>query len=359
VKNISVRLRRIWKFVKRENLHRLLVFIGGAILISTIGIVIVEPDVSPINALWWSIVTLTTVGYGDISPVTLGGRLIAVMIMFFGIGLLGMLSATLASMLVEKKFKEERGMGSYTFENHVIICGWNHRARVIVKELRADLKTAESPIVLVADLQQKPLNDDRLFFIQGEADAETLGRANLAHADTAIVLGDDALETGARDAKVILSTLTIESLNPAVYTIVELVDANNVQHCKRANADEVIVSGELSSALISRAAVNHGVTRVVSELLSAQYGQELYKLPPPVSLVKKNFLDILIQMKQQYHCLVVAIENGHTGELLSNPPVDYQLGEHDQLILIAGKRPQFNTSSTESRDVKHEDRKPL
>ena len=331
--------RRAWNFAKRENLHRLCLLIGIVILISTIGILILEPDITALNALWWTIVTLTTVGYGDISPASLGGRVIAVFIMFFGIGLLGMLSATLASVLVEKKLKEHRGMNSYTFEKHVIVCGWNHRARVIVKELRADLKTVEAPVVLIADLQQKPLDDDLLYFIQGEVDNETLTRANLAQADTVIILGDDRAEISARDAKTVLTTLAVESINPNAYTIVELTNADNVQHCKRAKADEVIVSGELSSALISRAALNHGVTRVVSELLSAQYGHELYKLPAPASVLGKSFLEVLTFMKQQYQCLVVAIEKESSGDLLSNPPVDYQLEEEDALILIAAKRP--------------------
>lgn len=333
--------RRACFFLRRENLHRLCAAIGIVILISAIGILILEPGMSPVDALWWTIVTLTTVGYGDISPASVGGRIIAVFIMFFGIGLLGMLSATLASVLVEKKLKEQRGMSSYTFEKHVIVCGWNHRSRVIVKELRTDLKTAEAPIVLIADLPQKPLDDNLLYFIQGEVDNETLERANLAQADTVIILGDDRVEVSVRDAKVVLTTLAVESINPDAYTIVELTSADNVQHCKRAKADEVIVSGELSSALISRSALNHGVTRVVSELLSAQYGHELYKLSAPALVVGKNFLEVLTLMKQQHQCLVVAIEKQDNGELLSNPPVEYQLEEGDELIFIAAKRPEL------------------
>ncbi len=337
--NPSSIFQRAWNFATRENLHRLCGLVGIVICISTIGILLLEPDMSPINALWWTIVTLTTVGYGDISPESLGGRVIAVCIMFSGIGLLGMLSATLASVLVEKKIQDNRGMSSYTCENHVIICEWNYRARVIIKELRADLKTAEAPIVLIADLPETPLADDLLYFVQGDVNTETLVRANLAQADTAIILGDDRVEATARDAKSVLTTLTVESLNPAVYTIVELVSLDNVQHCKRAKADEVIVSGEVSSALMSRAALNHGVTRVVSELLSAQYGHELYKLPAPASVQGKQFLDVLTTLKQQHHCLVVAIETPENGELLSNPPVDYILKKGDALVVIAAKRP--------------------
>jgi voltage-gated potassium channel len=60
------------------------------------------------NALWWTFVTITTVGYGDFSPVTITGRLIAVALMFGGIALLGIVTATLASWIVERvAIKEE------------------------------------------------------------------------------------------------------------------------------------------------------------------------------------------------------------------------------------------------------------
>lgn len=59
------------------------------------------------DALWWAIETITTVGYGDMFPVTVTGRLIAVALMICGIALLGVVTATLASWLVEKVSAEE------------------------------------------------------------------------------------------------------------------------------------------------------------------------------------------------------------------------------------------------------------
>ena len=296
--NTKKRLRNILLFLQRENLHILALWVLLLVAFSAVLVSLLEPDMTLINAVWWSIVTLTTVGYGDFSPATSGGRFIAVVIMFFGIGLLGMLSATLATLLISRKMKENKGMSRYNFENHIILCEWNHRSQAILHEFRADPHISEAPIILIAEIDEKPEDDPDLFFIKGNVTEETLNKANLEKAKTVVVLGDDRLEKTARDAKVVLTTLTIESLCPEVYTVVELVDESNARHCKRAHADEIIVGSELSSHLIASSAINHGISRVVSELLSSQYGNELYSIPIPKGMAGCSFMEIFSRMKK-------------------------------------------------------------
>ena len=130
-------LKRFYNFFIRENLHRLFLLIAALIMFSTVGLVVFEKDISWPNALWWSMVTLTTVGYGDIAPTTFGGRLIGAITMLFGIGVLGMFTASIASVFVEQKLRMNRGMSSFDFDNHIIICEWNHRAREILSSFRS------------------------------------------------------------------------------------------------------------------------------------------------------------------------------------------------------------------------------
>lgn len=340
--NLRIYLRSIWHFIERENLHRVLLFVLVFVLFSAIGITLFEPGMTFLNGLWWSIVTMTTVGYGDISPVTQGGRVIAVVIMFFGIGLLGTLSATLAGVMVERKIKADQGMNVYNFTNHIILCEWNYRTRLLLKELRTEPGIAETPVVLIAELDRKPVDDDNLYFVAGAVNDESLRRANLSEADTVVIVGDHKLEPTARDAKSVMTTLTVESINPNAYTIVELVDQANVQHCRRANADEIIVSNEISSALMARATLQHGVTRVVSELLTSKHGNELYRLPVPSRLVGRRFMDIFAEMKQKHNCIVLAIQSEEGGEFISNPPADYELEADDYLVVISPDTPRLD-----------------
>lgn len=331
-------LQKLFLFLQRENVINLFIVILIIVLISGGLIAVFEPELSFASGVWWSIVTLTTVGYGDISPSTPGGRILAVLIMFFGIGLLGMLSASLATLLIRKRMKEDKGMCACTINNHIIICEWNHRTRAIIKELRADTQTKTIPLILIADIDEKPIDDDNLVFIRGSVNEETLEKANLKKARTILVLGDDTVETTARDAKVVLSTLTIESMNPDVYSVVELVDKANEQHCIRANADEIIIGSELSSHLIASAASDHGISKVVSELLSNSYGNEFYSMPVPEKMVGSTFLDVFIAMKTKANATVLGVQKDSSGEFISNPDVDYLICEKDNLLVISKDR---------------------
>jgi voltage-gated potassium channel len=183
-------------------------------------------------------------------------------------------------------------------------------------------------------LENKPIDDPNLFFIKGNVTEDNLSRAKLANASTVLVLGDDTLDTGARDAKSVLTTLTIESMNPDAYTVVELDNEDNVKHCKRAKADEIVVGSEFSSRLISRAALDHGITIVISELLSSRIGNDLQKVPIPESLHNKRFGEVLLEMKNRNDSIAIAVQRS-AGEVISNPPKDFVIAPDDFLIVIS------------------------
>ena len=331
------RLRIFWEFVNRENLLRLMGVIVVFIIVGALGLTYFEDNRGFVDALWWAIVTLTTVGFGDIAPTSLGGRAIGVVLMFFGIGALGMFTATIAGVFVEKRLRKERGMGSYDLEGHIILCEWNDRTREILRDLRADSRSARSPIVLLADVDTKPVEDEHLSFVRGDVSEENLTRASIATADTVVIVGDRRLDYVARDAKVVLSTLTVEALNPDAYSIVELASEDNARHCERAHADEIIVGAEFSSRLISSATLDHGITKVLSEILSAQIGNDLITVPVPASLAGRPFLELFSEMKRDRGMVVLAIQRHGNNEIVTNPDTDVAVHAEDRLVVISAR----------------------
>lgn len=89
-------------FFKTNNFHYVLWITVSTVILGAVGISFAE-NMSFDNALWWAFVTTTTVGYGDISPATPEGRVIAVILMIIGIGFLGMLTGTISTFFIRKR----------------------------------------------------------------------------------------------------------------------------------------------------------------------------------------------------------------------------------------------------------------
>ncbi len=325
----------------RSKIGRLFILTVGILLLGAAGLNYFEKMSSITDAIWWSFVTITTVGYGDVTPITVGGRITGVVVMVFGIGLLGMFTATVASMFVEGNLREDRGLNKVSVTDHFLICGWSYEVKEIVEEMRADRKLEDKAIVLIADLSEKPFEEEQCYFISGEVNEENLEKANLAEASAVLIVSDDRLDSYSRDAKVVFSTLTIREHNPDVYICVEMTDAKNTRHCQRAGANEIIVIGELSSSLLVQAALDHGITRIITELVSHRFGNSLYKILPPESLVGRRFIEVLATLKEEHNVIVLAVESQDTNNFLSNPPVSYTIKADDRLVIISEHRPTF------------------
>ncbi len=293
------------------------------------------------DALWWTVVTMTTVGYGDISPHTVSGKIIGVFLMLTGIGFLGLLTATIASVFVENRMMQYKGLNDIKAKNHFVICGWNHQAEHIVSELLADPKSRERPVVILADLEEHPLPDMNVQFVRGAVQDKTLDKAALPEADTVIILADEKVAPAYRDAKLVMDTLTIRTTCPRVYICAELTDAQNLEHARRAGANEIIIEGELRSHLIAQAALDHGVSELVSELMSNGAGHELYKTAIPDSMAGKRFYEVFCELKKERNVITLGVRRNENNTLLTNPDADYVVQKGDHFILLSLDRPKL------------------
>jgi voltage-gated potassium channel len=99
---------RAESILKHHSLFRVLIAAAGTLFLGAWLVLLFEENAKGSNihsypdALWWAIVTVTTVGYGDRYPVSAGGRAVAVVLMLVGIGLIGVLTATVASVFVKE-----------------------------------------------------------------------------------------------------------------------------------------------------------------------------------------------------------------------------------------------------------------
>ena len=142
-------------------MFRVSIMLVSLSVIATLSIVFLERNSVDLKnygeALWWTIVTITTVGYGDYTPDTLGGRILAVFLMFSGIGLMAVVTGTISSIFTTKKIMEGRGLDMIKDKKHLIICGWNNNVEKVLECMAQIGHTMKQDVVLINDLQENPL----------------------------------------------------------------------------------------------------------------------------------------------------------------------------------------------------------
>ncbi len=300
-----------------------------------------KPDLAWADAVWWSIVTMTTVGYGDFFPTTFGGRyLIGIPTMLFGISILGYLLSTLATYLIEERSKELKGMSELDLRNHILIIHYPGVARVtaVLNELRNDPKTASGPVVLIdADLEELPesLAETGLRYVRGDASKEsTLERACYREARFAIVLSRDPNNPRTDDAN-LAAALTLEHLNPNIFTVAECIDPERVDLLYKAGCDAVVCLTALATNLVVHELLDPGIQMVIGEATNNLSGQTFYLVD--IVHAGGGTYGTARGMLEDGGCAVLGLEK--QGKVSLNPAAAMPLDDGDRMVCIAPSRP--------------------
>jgi voltage-gated potassium channel len=221
---------------------------------------------------------------------------------------------------------------------HTLICGWNFQGERVIDELFSADVRHQRGVVVLNDSERRPFKDERVEFIKGDpSQDEDLKRAGVMKADSVIVLTDLTKGANEADAEALMVVLAVESLNPRVHTCAQIVNSANRMHLERAHADEIICLDQVGGSLAVASALNHGVSRIVSELLNFNLGSEFYRYDRPISdqLVGKDFAEA-VQLLAPKHILLLAVETGYSEELRKQMSVDevYELREENRMMVV-------------------------
>jgi voltage-gated potassium channel len=258
-----------------------------------------------------------------------------------GVSLIAFATGTIASRLVTTVILKGKGMGSTKAKGHILICGWSSKGSEIVRELKAKEVGDERQIVVLSRHADDPTKDESVEFLHGDpADTADLHRAGLMRCSTVIILADEsdpAATAGDKDARTLISCLAVESIHPEVHSCVEVVRSENRQHFARTRVNEMVVSAELTGALLGGAARNHGLAKVVSDLVTHPEGQEFYRIQAPTDLVGVPVSQALGPIKERFDALLVGFRNPSTDGFDLNPPATRVIGAGDVLLVITAR----------------------
>jgi len=297
----------LYRDFSKDNLSRIIIAVLLVIIVGGGLVFLFESGINGefsrfIDSLWWGAVTITTVGYGDMAPVSNTGRMIAVMMMFGGIVLTSIFSGTIASIFVDRKIQEGRGLQEVNLRNHTIICGWNRNASGIIESFSALSRDKKTTICLINEMDAEEYqmlkvkhSEIDIKFVKGDFSSEKiLNRASVSYAKAAIFIpdtsGNNTIENA--DERTILAVLAIKSLNPDITTCAEVLKKENEGHLQRANVDSIIVSGEFSGFLLSSASVSEGIPKFVKEMLDVESKKSIHQISIPGNFIGKTFFEL-------------------------------------------------------------------
>ncbi len=270
------------------------------------------------DSIWWAIVTSTTVGYGDYYPTTQTGRIAGILLMFFGISLVGVITGNIASLLVEKHIKEGRGLKGLKLKNHFIICGWKRNMAEVLNDIMEKNRSfLASEIVLIntADPERiENLKSEKQFesinYIHGDfIDERVLNRANLKKAKKVLVLADAMVEGSVQeiDSRTVMSIITIKSISKSVYTCAELLDAKFERYLASSNCDEIVLTSDYNRAIIANASAGGGISHVVNALLNVNSDTSINTVDFPEKFIGSTFEDAFKFFLEKDHSLLIGI----------------------------------------------------
>lgn len=232
------------------------------------------------DAFWYLLVTVTTVGYGDISPVSRFGRFIATLLVLIGVVLFGALSGKSASLLFERQRKKDRGLlKMQKMKNHFLILGWKPDfERIIEGIMSANPEIPMEKVVLLnnasVEEMEKIKNNDffrNINWVNGDfTDEASLLKAQVKTAERILILADQSQKFSSLeiDSRTVLAVITIKNLNPGCYCVAEIINSKFEKHLSLAHCDEIIQSTDYEMNILFQASAGKGMSHILRELIS-------------------------------------------------------------------------------------------
>ncbi len=326
-------------------------FLISAVLLGGISIFLVEGRTNPAfgstwDGLWWGLVTLTTVGYGDLTPLSGLGRVIGGFMMIAGMFTLALFAGVVGNTLVKSVLsirEEQFRMSGYI--DHVVLCGYEAGAELLLQAILNEIDPEAKPLVVFAEGERPADLPPEFVWVSGDPTKESeLGKARLSHAAAVIVAGSRHTLPQNADAKTLLTTFTIRSYMKhraitetryrPLYLVAEILDSENVEHAYTAGADEVIETRRLGFSLLAHAVTMPGTAAVMNALATSGPNSLFVGALPEGDWSGVSFDELARRLKSENNVLAIGLRDDRDRNRI-NPPGKLQVGAGWEVIYLA------------------------
>ena len=310
-------------------------YLLAVLLVGTFGFMLID-DYTFINALYMTVITVSTVGFKEAQPLDDAGKLFTVFLIFTSLGVLAYFFTSLANRMFESHmeffyFGYKKNKKTKKMENHIIVVGYGRNGKQVVEELTA---FGSSMLIIDEDHEVVVSNmDNPIRFIEGNAtEDEVLQKANVGTARSLIT-------TLPNDADNLFVVLTARSLNPDLKIISRASSESSERKLRMAGVDSVVMPERVGGAHMATLVAKPDIVEFLEHLtLHGDEGTQIMEimcndLAP--GLINKPIRDLAF--RQISGANIIGFKTA-SGELIINPTPDTRLIPNSKLFILATRK---------------------
>lgn len=301
------------------------------LIIGTVGYMILL-DVDFVDALYMTVITVSTVGFGEVGTTSNSSEIFSVIMIFLGVGIVGYAFTTLVAMFVEGKVsdlwkgsKMERKISALS--DHYIICGSGELAEVIIKKFIDE----NLDFVVITD-KREDLDDyshHNILVVEGQSTEESV----LLHAGIEKAKG--LVATMETEVDNIVTVLTARNLNNKIYIISNAITKSGNEKLLKVGANKTLSAMEISGNRMASLMIKPNIISfldVVTRVGDVELDLEEVIVKKGSYLENKTLIEA--QIPRKTGLTVLAIKKIEDEKMLFNPPIDYTFKIGDVLIIL-------------------------
>jgi voltage-gated potassium channel len=284
-----------------------------------------------LDSVYMTIITLSTVGYGEVHSTGPGGRIFTILLIFFGVSSIAYIVGLVAETLVESEIRSifgrrKLGKKMRSLKDHYIICGYGRIGRIICKELGHK----SIPLIVIEKDEQvrQQLELDELLYIDLDAtEEEALIEAGIERAKGLVAVVSS-------DAENVYICLTARGLNPRLYILSRAEDEGTERKLLQAGANTVILPYRMGGRRMAQAIIRPTVSDFLeSAIHDRSFGLDIEETVVGEDSDLNNRTLVESGIRQQMDIIIIGIKQ-KDGTMIFNPSSQTKIQSGDILIAM-------------------------